>query len=39
MPLAHGPETLGLLRTEGSKPGRDNARYKTEVFIKSSNEY
>lgn len=35
MPLAHGTETLGLLHTERSTPGRGSARYQTEVFIKS----
>lgn len=38
MPLAHSIETLGLQHTERSKPGSDNAIYRIEVFIKSSNE-
>lgn len=39
MPLAHSIETLGLQLTERSKPGSDNAIYRIEVFIKSSNEF
>lgn len=37
MPLAHSIEILGLQHTERSKPGSDNAIYRIEVFIKSSN--